>query len=186
MSKTTTMRLLELMVYKEDIQNVLAYLGKLGEFQFQDDVMQKAVSSAEQELFNRLENVRVALDVQDLTSFIEDVHLPDEQDAKDAEKLIAMVDSLHERELHAQDELKRVTEAHTEALAFGNLQVPYSQLESLSFLTLRIGKIPPEKFEELKFALGQRVVLVKLGNDASRVMVACPNKARFFADAELK
>lgn len=186
MSKTTTMRLLELMVYKEDIQNVLSYLGKLGEFQFQDDVLQKTGSNADSEMFNRLQNVRVALDVEDLTSFIEEIRLPDEQDAKDAEKLIGMVDSLHERELRAQDELKRVSEAHTEALAFGNLQVPYSQLESLSFLTLRIGKIPPEKFDELKFALGQRVVLVKLGNDNSRVMVACPKKARFFADAELK
>ena len=37
MAKTTTMRLVELIVYKEDINNVLTYLGKLGQFQFQSD-----------------------------------------------------------------------------------------------------------------------------------------------------
>ncbi|MCR5763658.1 MAG: ATPase [Treponema sp.] len=186
MPKTTTMRLLELIVYKEDIKNVLTYLGKLGEFQFQDDKMESSGSNSDLEMFDRLENVRVALDIDGLTSFREEIKLPEEKDAKDAEKFIAQVDSLHEKELHAQDDLKRVSEAYTEAMAFGNLQVPYSQLESLTFLTLRIGKIPPEKFDELKFALGQRVVLVKLGNDNSRVMVACPKKNRFFADAELK
>lgn len=186
MSKTTTMRLLELMVYKEDIENVLTYLGKLGEFQFQDDVSQKSANNADLEMFNKLESVRVALDIPDLDSFVEDIHLPCDQDKAEAEKLISMVDSLHERELKALDVLKRVSEAYTEAMAFGNLQVPYSQLETLSFLTLRIGKIPVEKYDELKNALGQRAVLVKLGNDDSRIMVACPKKARFFADAELK
>lgn len=186
MSKTTTMRLLELMVYKEDIENVLTYLGKLGEFQFQDDISQKSANNADLEMFNKLESVRVALDIPDLDSFVEDIHLPCDQDKAEAEKLISMVDSLHERELKALDVLKRVSEAYTEAMAFGNLQVPYSQLETLSFLTLRIGKIPVEKYDELKNALGQRAVLVKLGNDNSRVMVACPKKARFFADAELK
>lgn len=186
MSKTTTMRLLELMVYKEDIENVLTYLGKLGEFQFQDDVSQKSANNADLEMFNKLESVRVALDIPDLDSFVEEIHLPCDQDKAEAEKLISMVDSLHERELKALDVLKRVSEAYTEAMAFGNLQVPYSQLETLSFLTLRIGKIPVEKYDELKNALGQRAVLVKLGNDDSRIMVACPKKARFFADAELK
>ncbi len=186
MSKTTTMRLLELMVYKEDIENVLTYLGKLGEFQFQDDVSQKSANNADLEMFNKLESVRVALDIPDLDSFVEEIHLPCDQDKAEAEKLISMVDSLHERELKALDVLKRVSEAYTEAMAFGNLQVPYSPLETLSFLTLRIGKIPVEKYDELKNALGQRAVRVKLGDDDSRIMVACAKKARFFADAELK
>ena len=32
MAKTTAMRLIELMVYREDVKNVLKYLGTLGEF----------------------------------------------------------------------------------------------------------------------------------------------------------
>ena len=42
MAKTTTMRLVELMVLKQDIQNVLLYLGKEGDFQFQNDVRGEA------------------------------------------------------------------------------------------------------------------------------------------------
>ena len=55
MAKTTAMRLLEFMVLKEDIKNVLLYLGKLGDFQFQED-LEKAESSsvnADEELFKR-------------------------------------------------------------------------------------------------------------------------------------
>lgn len=35
MAKTTEMRLVELMALKQDVQNVILYLGKNGNFQFQ-------------------------------------------------------------------------------------------------------------------------------------------------------
>ena len=196
MSRTTTMRLLELMVYKEDVHNVLKYLGKLGEFQFQDDFSPKAVSESASEnvaklnpdlgMFNQLENARAALDIPDLDGYIEELDVPSEQDYDDAQKLVTTVDALHQKELELTDSLKRVADAYTEALAFSKLKVPYSQLESLSFLTLRIGRIKPELFTALKTTLGIRGILVQLGNDPSRVMVACAKKARFFVDAELK
>ena len=37
MARTTAMRLVELMILRQDIHNVLKYLGEFGDFQFQQD-----------------------------------------------------------------------------------------------------------------------------------------------------
>ena len=47
--------------------------------------------------------------------------------------------------------------------------MPYSDLEHLSFLTMRIGKINPEVFDNLQFSLGENAVLIPLGEDKTRV-----------------
>ena len=71
-------------------------------------------------------------------------------------------------------------------MAFSNLQVSYSELEHISFLALRIGKIPAENYEDLKDSLEGSAVVVKLGDDASHILVASSKKGRFALDAELK
>ena len=179
MSKTTAMRLVELMVYKEDIHAVLSYLGKLGEFQFQDDVVQKtddkdgdAAANPDADVYRRLQTVRAELDIPDLKDYTEELSLPTEEDRGTAEKLIAAVEDIHAREIDASKNLSGVADAYTEALAFSNLKMPYSELETLSFLTLRIGKIEDSKFDLLKAKLGGRAILVRVGNDSSRIMVA--------------
>ena len=48
MAKTTAMRLLELMVLKEDISRVIEYLGKNGNFEFQSGMADR--QSTEQNL----------------------------------------------------------------------------------------------------------------------------------------
>lgn len=193
MAKTTSMRLVELMVYKEDIQNVLKYLSELGEFQFQDDI-EKSSSvdnkgpvklNPDLDVFNRLENIRVSLGLPDLEDFTGDTKLPTDGDFDEAEKLISTVEELHAKELAVTDEFKHISDTYTEALAFANLKVPYSQLESLSFLTLRIGKIDPSRYDELRALVGDRAILTKLGADGSRILVACSKKSRFFVDGEL-
>ncbi|MBQ9538535.1 MAG: ATPase [Treponema sp.] len=195
MAKTTAMRLVELMVYREDVKNVLCCLGRLGEFQFQDDVLHSSQASddgthaklnPELELFNRLQNARASLDLPDIDEFKGDVALPVESDLDDAEKLISAVEVLHERELELSGELKRVNEAYNETLAFAKLNVPASQLESLSFLTLRIGKIDPAHYDLIRNSLGDKAVVTKLGEDGSRILVACSKKMRFFVDGELE
>ena len=58
MAKTTEMRLVDLMVLKQDISNVLLYLGKSGNFQFQSslgDKSEAAADSAEAAMYKRLE-----------------------------------------------------------------------------------------------------------------------------------
>ena len=77
-------------------------------------------------------------------------------------------------------------DAYKEALAFSNLQLAYSELENLSFLSLRIGKIHPENIQSLKDNIGGRAVIVPLGDDSSRILAASTKKGRFALDTELK
>lgn len=190
MAKTTTMRLMELMIYKEDIETVLKYLGSLGQFQFQQDFSdrqsEKGSANAADELFARLTHARAALSIPDISSYTEPLALPTEEDNALALKIINETEALHKKEVYAQEEAKRVSAAYNEALSFSNLKVSYSDLETLSFLTMRIGKIDPAVLGTLTAAIGERGVVVHLGTDKSRIMVACSKKARFFVDSELK
>ncbi|WP_276751837.1 V-type ATPase 116kDa subunit family protein [Treponema succinifaciens] len=191
MARTTTMRLIELMVLREDIHSVLKYLGELGEFQFQQEFASDSSDSAKRlnpdaSIFERLQQVRAALDLPDLDGYKVSVPLPSDADFESATKIIDSVEDIHKKELTAADEEKRAVSAYKEALAFANLKVPYSDLESLSFLTLRIGKIDPEKIDDLKARLGSRGIIVKLGDDDSRILAASSKKARFALDGELK
>lgn len=191
MARTTTMRLIELMVLREDIHSVLKYLGELGEFQFQQEFASDSSDSAKRlnpdaSVFERLQQVRAALDLPDLDGYKVSVPLPSDADFESATKIIDSVEDIHKKELTAADEEKRAVSAYKEALAFANLKVSYSDLESLSFLTLRIGKIDPEKINDLKARLGSRGIIVKLGDDDSRILAASSKKARFALDGELK
>ncbi len=191
MARTTTMRLIELMVLREDINSVLKYLGELGEFQFQQDLFTNADSSSkgvnpDASVFEKLQQVRAALALPDLESYKDIVNLPTDEDFDSAKKIIDSVEELHNKELEAIETEKKSTSAYSEALAFSNLKVSYTDLESLSFLTLRIGKIEPEKIEELKQRIGPRGIIVQLGDDKSRILAASSKKARFALDAELK
>lgn len=191
MARTTTMRLIELMVLREDIHSVLKYLGELGEFQFQQEFASDSSDSAKRlnpdaSVFERLQQVRAALDLPDLDGYKVSVPLPSDAAFESATKIIDSVEDIHKKELTAADEEKRAVSAYKEALAFANLKVSYSDLESLSFLTLRIGKIDPEKIDDLKARLGSRGIIVKLGDDDSRILAASSKKARFALDGELK
>ena len=191
MARTTTMRLIELMVLREDIHSVLKYLGELGEFQFQQEFASDSSDSAKRlnpdaSIFERLQQVRAALDLPDLDGYKVSVPLPSDADFESATKIIDSVEDIHKKELTAADEEKKAVSAYKEALAFANLKVSYSDLESLSFLTLRIGKIDPEKIDDLKARLGSRGIIVKLGDDDSRILAASSKKARFALDGELK
>ena len=191
MARTTAMRLVELMVLREDIHAVLKYLGELGEFQFQQDLTGASASSEEHlnpdgAIFSRLEQVRTALDIPDLTEYKEKLSVPSTEDESEAVKIIDSVEELHKKEVEASEMLRRVTSDYSEAQAFSNLKVSYSELESLSFLTLRIGKIDPAKFDALKEKVGARATIVKLGDDGSRILAASSKKARFALDADLK
>ncbi len=188
MAKTTAMRLVELMIMKEDISRVIEFLGKKGNFQFQSsfDNSGKSLESKEKSLFESLEKVRAYLNIQDLDEYKEMPALPEAKDFDAAESLIASVSALKNRETEKSEELKRVTSTYKEALAFSNLKASYSELEHLSFLTLRIGKIDPAVFDELKFSVGERAIIIPLGDDKSRIMAASSKKGRFALDGELK
>ena len=190
MARTTAMRLVELMVLKQDISKVLSLLGRKGNFQFQsaleEDNSDKEKSNREYEIFKELDQVRSYFCLEEFNDDIANYDMPSEQDYEDAQKILDGVKEIQTDDSEEYDKNKRITEAYDEAMAFSNLKASYSDLEHLSFLSLRIGKIDPSEFDELKFNVGNRAIIVPLGNDKSHILAASSKKGRFALDTELK
>ena len=188
MGKTASMKLIELMILKEDIDLVLEFLGKRGNFQFQNLPKENIhnTQNPSGEIFQKVLEIKNYLGIGEIDSYSPDSKNPTTEDFDLASKMLVEVEDLKNNEIKALEEEKKVKEAYQEALAFANLKVSYGELEHLSFLSLRIGKINPEVFEELKFACGERAVIVPLGEDKTRILAASSKKGRFALDTELR
>lgn len=188
MAKTTEMKLIELMILREDIDPVIEFLGKKENFQFQNQLDEGGQSGANpfRDVYERLQTVRAFLGVEDADGFAEDTTLPTDADHEAADEIITAVDKFRDEEVKAAENQKRVNDAYNEVLAFSNLKLASSELDHLSFLSLRIGKIDPSVLDELKFAIGNRAVIVPLGEDKSRILTASSKKGRFALDSELR
>lgn len=190
MARTTPMNLVELMVMKNDIRSVLEFLGKKGNFQFQNHKSSDKDAkneNPERDLFVKLQDARSFLNIEDIdAALVASSTRAGENATAYAEKFLSDVEELKKRQVAAADELKRVRESKEEAESFKNLKVPFSELDHLSFLSLKIGKIDPEKFDEIDEAVGNRAIIVPLGDGKSKIMAASSKKARFSLDTELK
>jgi V/A-type H+-transporting ATPase subunit I len=117
--------------------------------------------------------------------------LPTEEDDLLAEKITGVITSLSRKESEGGQEKRKVEEALNEAKAFGNLNAPFSDLDQLSYLALRVGRLDPKRQELLRENLSDRVVVIPLGQSGDggandRVLAAASRKGRFALDSELK
>lgn len=191
MAKTTEMRLIELMVLKQDINSVVEFIGKKGSFQFQKkskdkDEKSKSSLSLDGEYYDQLVKAAAVLNINNTDSDLNQYSYPVDEDRSEAAKFLASYTELEKSIKEGNENLSKVSEAYKEALAFSNLKVSYSELEHLSFISLKIGKIDPSKFDELKDSLEDNAVLIALGEDKSRILVASSKKGRFALDTVLK
>ena len=193
MSRTSEMRLIELMVMKQDITRVVEYLGKCSEFQFQTRKRDLASSSEKKtselsvagQYFQKLDELRAFFNIKKPEEKILTCSLLTDEEKDDCGKLIEKAASLHEKVKEADKNLAKVEEAYKEAKSFSNLQVPYSELDNLSFISLKIGKISPDNIEPLRLAVGEKAVIVPLGEDSTKILAASSKKSRFALDTEL-
>ena len=199
MARTAEMKLLELMILKDDISSVIEYIGKKENFQFQTKLKESKKEAAaetqtsddinlnvDSHFYNEIKKAHTELGYEDFTCDVKNCCAPRDEDRKKAADIIASYTELKNRYTEATEELVKVTDAYKEAMAFSNLKVSYSELEHLSFLSLKIGKIPADRFDDLKDSLEGSAVVIKLGNDSSHVLVASSKKGRFALEAELK
>jgi V/A-type H+-transporting ATPase subunit I len=113
--------------------------------------------------------------------------LPGEAEEALCERLCSAIDTLKEREIAVRQEKQSIEEAYGEAKAFSNLNAPFADLDQLSFITLRVGRLDPKVQVELKQTLGERAVIIPLGGEGSdRLLAASSRKGRFALDSELK
>lgn len=189
MLRAMKMQLVELMMLDRDVDRVLEYLGKNASFQMRDRAGSSPngrANNANRDVLDRLQSCRKYLGVADADGYSSRSSLPGEADVANAERFIDEVESLRRGELETADQLKRITAAYDEARAFANLKVSYDELEHLTFLALRIGKIDGSSFDALKSAVGDRAAVVALGDDRSRILAVASKKGRFALDSELK
>ncbi len=188
MARTTPMHLVELMILKEDITKVIEFLGKKNIFQFQTALDESAVQdkNSSQEFFDTLQDLRSYLQIPDAQDYDDASRIPIDTDIESARKIIESVQVLKDKEITAIENRKKIFEAYQEASSFANLKVPYTDLEHLSFLSLRIGKIDPTVIDDLIFHLGNRAVIIPLGTDKTKIVAASSKKGRFALDAELR
>ena len=192
MARTTEMRLIELMVLKQDVLNVIEYLGKTGKFQFQSNKKSSSNESEEKsenidaEFFDNLQKVRNFFGIDDRETGVLSCERASDEDRNAASKLISLVSDIEKRVSDKIDDIKRISDSYKEAQAFSNLQVPYSHLEHLSFISIKIGRIPKDNLEGLKNSVGKHAVIISLGDDSSRIMAVSSKKSRFMLDTELK
>jgi len=193
MAKTAQMRLIELMVLKQDISSVIEYIGKKGSFQFQarkraEDSSEKPadVIDIDGQLYKQLLDASTYLGIQALPEDLSKYNAPTDELRAEATSFISAYTSLKERVNEANDNAAKVADAYKEAMAFSNLQVSYGELEHLSFLSIKIGKLPLDQYDDLKNSLQANAMVIPLGDDKTRVMVASSKKGRFAVESELK
>ena len=192
MARTTEMRLVELMALKQDVQNVILYLGKNGNFQFQtkkrsvQKLDDKKFVNIDSHFFDCLQKTRAFFNIPDISDSELKFVAATDDDRDKANKIIAATDEFEKNADEKNEKLRQITETLKEAESFSNLKIPYSQLEHLSFLSLRIGRIPADNFESLREAVGFYGVVIPLGNDKSKILAAASKKGRFALDTELK
>ena len=121
----------------------------------------------------------------------ESTYFPGEAEEALTGTITQAVSALSGREKELGDEKRKVEDTLNEARAFTNLNAPFSDLDQLSYLTLRIGRMDPRRQDELRQNLADRAVIIPLGpgdgkGSSGRFLAAASRKGRFALDSELK
>ena len=194
MARTAQMRLLELMVLKQDIAPVIEYIGKKESFQFQGNLGEKDGEGApvvkgasgasvkdfdvDANFYSSLRNASVNLNIplsdEEFSSM--EIAAPTSENREEAAHILKAYNDLESELEAAAAEVTKTTDAYKEAVAFANLKVSFSEIDNLSFLALRVGKIDAAGFDEVKAQLGVKAVVVALGDDKSHILVAASKK----------
>jgi V/A-type H+-transporting ATPase subunit I len=189
------MKQIELTVLSRDVDRVIEYLGRRALMQLspgveapEEDTAPARGETAYRHFQDKLEKIRahaLYLGFELPVEPDESAELPVEADEALFHSIDAAVEGLSGRENEKLQEKRKIEEALTEAKAFMNLNAPFADLDQLSYLTLRVGRLDPKSRTEITEALADRAVIVPLG-DGDRVLAAASRKGRFALDSELK
>jgi len=192
MIRPRKMKRVQLTVLKNDANAVIEYLGHHAAMHFGE--ADGSAEGGESEEFlrikERLLKIRAGaefLGIELPSEPEDDSGFPGAEEEARVARLCADIDALMEREAVAQQEKRRVDETYNEANAFSNLNAPFADLDQLTYLTLRVGRLDPKIQPELRARLGERAAIIPLGGEGSdRILAASSRKGRFALDSELK
>jgi V/A-type H+-transporting ATPase subunit I len=187
------MKRVELTILDRDADRVIEFLGRRGMLHVAEDgnvePRERDAEAAKRidEILERIRGLAAYLGVGLPPEPSAGAALPGEDEAALTERLAGGIEVLRKREEGLREERRRAEAALNEAQAFENLNAPFSDLDRLSYLTLRLGVVDPRGEEELRTALGDRAVIIPLGGEHSRgrILAAASRKGRFALDSEL-
>jgi len=199
MIRPRPMKFVEIFVLSRDVDTVIEYLGRKAILHVSQDEQTEVKKDQENtEAQERSEIIRKQLErLEDIAGYLqlfeqikasfsgELAQLPSETDIQFLQSLSTRIDNLRTRELEKTQQIRTLEETIHEAKAFANLKAPFSNLDQLSYLTLRIGRLDPQGQEAVSKSLGDRAVIIPL-DDGNKVVAASSRKGRFALDTELK
>jgi V/A-type H+-transporting ATPase subunit I len=200
------MKQIEMTVLERDVDRVIEFLGNRGIMQFSEKAVSKNSSIEEhsseeddvdearinaertsehtRENLEKLKTAAAYLEVELPTELEKTAHLPAQEEEELCEQIVDTVNAVSRAEHEKSLERQKIEATLTESRAFANLNVPFKDLDQLSYLTLRVGRLDPRSREEMQETLTDRVVIVPL--DEERVLAAASRRGRFVLDSELK
>jgi len=187
MIRPRKMKFIEMTVFKNDMDMVLEYLGKQAAIQFSetDKTNDNAAVMRIRYIIDRLTAAADFLGIDLSVETNENYTIPRSKEEELTEKICSLIDSLRERKNKLEDENNHIRETFNEVQAFSKMNMPFSELEQLSYLTLRFGRIDAKDHSALREELGDRAVIIPLG-EGNRVLAASSKKGRFALDSSLK
>ncbi len=197
---TVTMRKLEIVALKRDMNSVLEALGHAGCFQIDlpecaprgEGAAAPAAACLDEEEgakryrpeLDSLEALRLALDLSYPESIHEGTRLPGAEEEASLESMRARTARIEADAKANAERAAKARQALEEARVFAGLELPYKELDSLSFLTVRIGRVDPEELPAIRASLGDRAIALAVGGKGDIVAIAS-RKGRFALDTEL-
>jgi V/A-type H+/Na+-transporting ATPase subunit I len=133
---------------------------------------------------DELEELRRSLGLQYPASVPEGTRLPGPEEEAALEAMRARASGIDEAVKANAEKAAKAREALEESSVFAGLDLPYRELDQLSFLTVRIGRVDTEELPKLREALGDRAIALAVGRKGDIVAVAS-RRGRFALDTEL-
>jgi V/A-type H+-transporting ATPase subunit I len=180
------MRKVEFHVLKQDTDSVLERLGSSRCFQL--STSRKAGARGPTPFsasLQKLRDIKDALGLASPASIPDGVRLPGAAEEAAVARMADIVGAVTAEEESVRARREQVKDAIGEAQAFAGLALPFRELDHLSFLSVRIGRLPANEVEEVGKTLGDRALIVPVG-DEGMVVAAASKKGRFALDTELK
>ncbi|MCE1196961.1 hypothetical protein LWX53_10755, partial [bacterium] len=193
---STTMRRMELLLLKSDIDAALRYLSSGRAFQviYPDDAGPAAGggAAASDEAFlarldgaiAKLAQIGAFLGYADSGIDLAAARLPDDDLLAEIDRLAAFCSGSAEEEQAKKRRVEELEESLREVKAFAGLALPFEDIDKLSFVALRIGRVDPKKLSSLAASLEDRAVILPLDDEGSIIAVAS-RKGRFALETEL-
>ena len=189
---------MELLLLKSDIDAALRHLSSSHAFQviFPDDSGSGAAAgggaTATDEAFlarldaalAKLSQIGAFLGYREAEIDLAGARLPDDELMAEIDRLAAFCAASDEEEQAKKRRVAELEDSLREVKAFAGLSLPFEDIDKLSFVALRIGKVDARKLPYLASALEDRAVILPLDDEGSIIAVAS-RKGRFALETEL-